>query len=55
MGGFDKDDVQEQIQRMRDEAMDEQARLKKIIAEKDSRITELNKRLELKEEQHERL
>ena len=55
MGGYDKDDVQEQIQRMRDEAMDEQARLKKIIAEKDSRITELNKRLELKEEQQERL
>ena len=55
MGGYDKDDVQEQMQRMRDEAMDEQARLKRVIAEKDARIAELNKRLELKEQQQERM
>ena len=35
--------------------MDEQARLKRVIAEKDARIAELNKRLELKEQQQERM
>lgn len=55
MGGYDKDDVLEQVQRMKDAAMDEQARLKRTIAEKDSKIAELQKRLELKEAQQLRL
>ena len=55
MGGFDKEDVLEQVQRMKDEAAAEQLRLKKLISEKDAKIAELMKRIELKDAHQERL
>lgn len=55
MGGFDKEDVLEQVQRMKDEAASEQLRLKKLISEKDAKIAELMKRIELKDAHQERL
>ena len=54
MGGFDKEDVLEQVQRMKDEAAAEQLRLKKLISEKDAKIAELMKRIELKDAHQER-
>ena len=55
MGGFDKDDVQEKVQKMKDEAAQQQLAFKKEIEEKEQRIAELQKRLELKEANQERL
>lgn len=55
MGGFDKDDVQEKVQKMKDETAQQQLALKKEIEEKEQRIAELQKRLELKEANQERL
>lgn len=55
MGGFDKDDVLEQVQKMKDAAMDERARFKKTISEKDAKIAELQRRLDLKDMQQLRL
>lgn len=49
MGGYDKDEVHEQIQKMKDEIAEQQLAYRKQIAEKDSRIAELEKRIELKE------
>lgn len=50
MGGYDKEEVQEQIQRLRDEMAEQEELYKKQIGEKDARIAELQKRIELKEE-----
>lgn len=55
MGGFDKDDVQEKVQKMKDETAQQQLAFKKEIEEKEQRIAELQKRLELKEANQERL
>lgn len=55
MGGFDKDDVQEKVQKMKDETAQQQLVFKKEIEEKEQRIAELQKRLELKETNQERL
>lgn len=55
MGGFDKDDVQEKVQKMKDEAAQQQLAFKKEIEEKEQKIAELQKRLELKEANQERL
>ena len=55
MGGFDKDDVQEKVQKMKDETAQQQLAFKKEIEEKVQRIAELQKRLELKEANQERL
>lgn len=55
MGGFDKEDVLEQVQRMKDAAAAEQLKLKKQIADKDARIAELLKRIDLKDAHQERL
>lgn len=55
MGGFDKDDVQEKVQKMKDETAQQQLVFKKEIEEKEQRIAELQKRLELKEANQERL
>lgn len=55
MGGFDKDDVQEKVQKMKDEEAQHQLAFKKQIEEKEERIAELQKRLELKEANQERL
>ena len=55
MGGFDKDEVMERIQKMKDEAAEQQLKWKKQIEEKEDRITELQKRLELREAHQARL
>ena len=55
MGGFDKDDVQEKVQKMKDETAQQQLAFTKEIEEKEQRIAELQKRLELKEANQERL
>lgn len=55
MGGYDKEEVQEQIQRLRDEMAEQEELYKKQIGEKDARIAELQKRIELKEEYQARL
>ena len=55
MGGYDKEEVQEQIQKLKDEMAEQQEAYKKQIEEKDARITELQKRIELKEEYQVRL
>ena len=49
MGGYDKDEVHEHIQKMKDEMAEQQLMYRKQLAEKDSRIAELEKRIELKE------
>lgn len=49
MGGYDKEEVQELIQRMKDEIAEMQVNYKKQLAEKDEKIAELQKRIELKE------
>ena len=54
-GGFDKDPVQEKVQKMKDETAQQQLAFKKEIEEKEQRIAELQKRLELKEANQERL
>src|SRR5699024_806197 len=55
MGGYDKEEVQEQIQRMKDEMAENQEAFKKQLEEKDARIAELQKRIELKEDYQARL
>lgn len=55
MGGFDKEDVLEQVQHLKDEAAAEQLKLKKQLADKDARIAELTKRLDLKDAHQARL
>lgn len=49
MGGFDKEDVLEQVQNLKDDAASKQSALKKEIAEKDAKIAELLKRIDLKD------
>lgn len=49
MGGYDKEEVQELIQRMKDEMAEAQVNFKKQIAERDEKIAELQKRIELKD------
>lgn len=49
MGGFDKDDVMEQFQILQDKAADEKVKLEQQIQEKEEKIKELEKRLQLKE------
>lgn len=49
MGGYDKEEVQELIQRLKDEMADQKALFKRQMAEKDAKIAELQKRIELKD------
>ncbi len=49
MGGYDKEEVQELIQKMKDEMAEVQVNYRKQLAEKDAKIAELQKRIELKE------
>ncbi len=51
MGGYDKDDVQMQVQALKEEAYAEKSRLLKEIKEKDNKINELLQRLDAKEQQ----
>lgn len=53
MGGFDKDDVLTQVQRMKEEAYAEKSKLIKAGKEKDKRIDDLNRQLHLKNVQRE--
>ena len=55
VGGYKKEEVQELIQRMKNEKTEVEADYQKQIAEKDSRIAELQKRLELKDDYQLRL
>ena len=41
MGGYDKEEVQELVQKLRDELAEQQTAYKKQIAEKDAKIAEL--------------
>ena len=49
MGGYDKEEVQELIQKMKDEMTEVQVNYRKQLAERDERIAELQKRIELKD------
>ena len=53
MGGFDKDDVLTKVQAIKDEAYAEKSKLLKANKEKDAKLEELHKRLELKDVQKE--
>lgn len=53
MGGFDKDDVLTQVQRMKDEAYAEKTKLIKAGKEKDKKIEDLNRQLHLRNAQKE--
>jgi len=55
MGGYDKDDVAEQVRNMKDAHISNQAKLQKELISKDSEIAELKARLEEKERQKEKL
>ncbi len=55
MGGYDKEDVLEQVGKIKSEAWEEQIRLKQEIATLQDKNTQLTKRLELKDEQYIRL
>ena len=55
MGGFDKDDVMQKVEELKDSAFREKKRLEKELKEKNEKLAELTKRLELKEAQKERL
>lgn len=55
MGGFDKDDVMQKMEELKDSAFREKKRLEKELREKNEKIAELTKRLELKEAQKEKL
>lgn len=55
MGGFDKDDVIQKVQEIKDQAYREQSRLEREVRVRDEKIVELTKRLELKEAQREKL
>lgn len=55
MGGYDKEDVLEQVGKIKSDAWEEQIRLKQEIAALQEKIAQLTKRLELKDEQYARL
>lgn len=55
MGGFDKDDVMQKVEELKDSAFREKKRLEKEVKERDEKIAELTRRLELKEAQKEKL
>lgn len=55
MGGFDKDDVMQKMEELKDSSFREKKRLEKELKEKNEKIAELSKRLELKEAQKEKL
>lgn len=55
MGGYDKEEVQELIQKLKDEMADQQAAYKRQLADKDAKIAELQKRIELKDDYQTRM
>ena len=54
-GGFDKEDVLEQFQKLKDDAGKEKNRLQAEIREKEQKIRELNEKLEQKQNEIDRL
>lgn len=50
MGGYDKEEVQELIQKLKDEMAEQQVAYKRQLADKDAKIAELQKRIELKDD-----
>lgn len=48
MGGYDKEEVQELIQKMKDEMAEAQVNFRKQIADRDEKIAELQKRIDLR-------
>ncbi|MGI6069140.1 MAG: hypothetical protein ACOYBE_01815 [Blautia sp.] len=55
MGGFDKEDVLTELDRIKTEAREEQERLMDEIVARDEKIAHLQKRLDLKDDQYARL
>ena len=55
MGGFDKEEVLAELDRIKSEAKAEQERLKGEIAAREDKIARLQKRLDLKDDQYARL
>lgn len=55
MGGYDKEDVMEQLRKMKDAHAGETARLVREIQQKNNRIEELTQRLTIREEQNAKL
>lgn len=55
MGGFDKEDVLQKVTVMKEEANAEKNKLLNQLRDRDEKIKELNKRLDLKETQREKL
>ena len=55
MGGFDKDDVLAKVQKMKDEAYAEKNKLIKAGKDKDKKIAELKRQLNLKDAEREQL
>ncbi|MBS6195877.1 MAG: hypothetical protein KH828_09890 [Clostridiales bacterium] len=53
MGGFDKDDVLNQVRQIKDEAYAEKSKLIKLGKEKDKRISDLQSQLQMKDIQRE--
>lgn len=51
LGGFDKEDVLEQVQRMRDEAAQERKRLSREVSESESQIHRLQEQIDRKDEE----
>lgn len=51
MGGYDKDDVERHIQKMKDEAYVDKNRLLQLLKQRDKQILELNEKLDVKEAQ----
>lgn len=49
MGGYDKEEVHELVQKLRDEMAELQVNYRRQIADKDAKIAELQKRIELKD------
>ena len=49
MGGFDKEDVLRQVQKMKEEAYAEKNKLLLVVKGKDKKIEELNNKLALKD------
>ena len=49
MGGYDKEEVHELIQKLKDEMAEQQVMFKRQLSDKDAKIAELQKRIELKD------
>ena len=55
LGGFDKEDVLAHVERLKAEAWEAQEKLHREIEDREDKINQLKKRLELKDDQYARL